>query len=228
MKKKVIVIAAIVVLAIIGLIGYVSVSDLRQGVLIRKEVDTIGKLDITKDDIDMTIKTKGNYAIVEKAIKEYMNTYSLNCKELMKILEDEKIAQILTAQNYKNDGPDFTNTKKYISDTKLNFNEKINILIDMTNEEKMMEKINNENLEENFVELYKELMLGEQIKVDLQETVQELQKTNTLINNMLDVQEKVINLLTSNKGKWSVNSDDEIEFQTQKLVDEYNNLISSL
>lgn len=228
MKKKVIVIVAIVVLAIIAVIGYVSILDLRQGILIRKEVDTIGKLDITKDDIDMTIKTNGDYAIVEKTIKEYMNTYSLNCKELMKILEDEKIAQILTAQNYKNDGPDFINTKKYISDTKSNFNEKINILIDMSNEEKMMEKINNENLEENFVELYKELMLGEGIKVDLQETVQELQKTNTLINNMLDVQEKVINLLANNKGKWSINNEDEIEFQTQKLVDEYNNLISSL
>ena len=85
MKKKIIVIVAILALIIVGVIGYFATLDLKQGVTLRKEVDTIGKLDITKDEIDMTIKTKGDYAVVEKTIKEYLNNYSINIKEAMNI-----------------------------------------------------------------------------------------------------------------------------------------------
>ena len=46
MKKKIIVIVAILALIIVGVIGYFATLDLKQGVTLRKEVDTIGKLDI--------------------------------------------------------------------------------------------------------------------------------------------------------------------------------------
>lgn len=227
MKKKIIIIVGIIALAIIGILGYLATSDLTQGVKLRKEIGIIGNLDMTKDDVDMTIKTKGDYAVVEKTIKEYLNIYSINAKELMKIMEDKKIAEILTAENYKNDGPEFINSKEYISKTKSEFNEKINLLIDMTNEEKMMEEIQNKNLDNNFVELYRELMIGDKMEEDLKEVVKSLEEASVAINNVLEVQEKVITLLIENKGKWDIKGD-EIQFETQKLVNEYNNLISSL
>lgn len=226
MKKKII-IAIIVLIAIVGVIGYFAVLDLMQGAILRKEIEIITKLDITKNEVDMEIKTKGNYAVVEKTIKDYMNTYSTNCKELMKILEDEQMAQILTAENYKNDGPDFIQSKEYIETTRRNFNERINILIDMTNEEAMKTAIEDKGLDENFKNLYNELMLGEELTVDLQETVQSLEESSTAVNNVLDVQEKVINMLIQNKGKWEVEND-QIVFSSQTLVDQYNELISSL
>lgn len=227
MKKKMIVIVAILALIIVGVIGYFATLDLKQGVTLRKEVDTIGKLDITKDEIDMTIKTKGDYAVVEKTIKEYLNTYSVNIKEAMNIMQDKKMAEILTADNYKNDGPEFTNSKEYISKTKTDFNEKMNLLINMTSEEKMMQEIENKNLDSNFVELYRELMLGEKMEEDLKQMVSSLEEASTTINNILDTQEKVIDLLINNKGKWEVQGS-QIQFSTQKLVNEYNSLIGNL
>lgn len=229
MKKKVIIISVVILsVVVIGVIGFFAMSDLRQGVTIRKEADAIGKLDITKDNVDMNIKTKGDYAVVERTMKEYMNEYSNNCKAVVKIMEDETIAKILTAENYKNDGPEFKTSKEYITKTRAEFNEKINALIDMTSEEKMQEAIQNKNLSEEFVNLYNELMLGDEIKVDLQQTVEALQQSSKSINNVFDVQEKVIDLLIANKGKWDVNDNGEIEFQTQKLVNEYNNIIGNL
>lgn len=227
MKKKIIIIAVIIVIAIVGIIGYFAMSNLMQSITLTKEVDKVGKTDITKDDIDMTIKTKGDYGVVEKTIKEYINTYSNNCKEVMNIIQDGKLEQILTAENYQNDGPEFVNTKEYIANTKKEFNEKMNLLIDMTSKEKMLEAIQNKNLNEDFIKLYEDLMLGNETKIDLTQTVDALQETSTYINRLLDTQEKVIELLANNKGKWQVNND-QIEFETQKLVDEYNNIISGL
>ncbi|MCI8362649.1 MAG: hypothetical protein HFJ41_05970 [Clostridia bacterium] len=227
MKKKMIVIVAILALIIVGVIGYFATLDLKQGVTLRKEVGTIGKLDITKDEIDMTIKTKGDYAVVEKTIKEYLNNYSINIKEAMNIMQDKKMAEILTVDNYKNDGPEFTNSKEYISKAKTDFNEKMELLINMTSEEKMMQEIENKNLDSNFVELYRELMLGDKMEEDLKEMVKSLEEASTTINNILDTQEKVINLLINNKGKWEVKGN-QIQFSTQKLVNEYNDLIRNL
>ena len=228
MKKKIILVAIIIVLAIVGVVGYMLASSLMQEITLRKEADTIGKLDITKDSIDMEVKTKGDYGVVEKTMKEYMNTYGTTCKELMDILQDDQMGKILTAENYKNDGKEFVKTKEYITKTKTDFNEKINKLIEMSSEEKMMEGIKEKQLEESYVELYKEIMLGNEIKEDLQEVVSELEEASKAINNRLEVEEKIINLLVENKNKWNVNDNGEIEFETQKLVDEYNNLISSL
>jgi len=227
MKKKIRIIVAIVVLAIIGVIGYFASADLAQGVTLRKEISVIAGLDITKDTIDMEIKTKGDYAVVEKTIKEYMNTYSITCKEVMAILEDEQMAEILSAYNYENDGPDFVKSKEYIQTTRTNFNEKINLLIDMTTEEMMKAAIEDKGLDENFKDLYNELMLGEELKVDLEEAKQSLEQSSITINNILDVQEKVINLLIENKGKWEV-EDEQIVFNSQTLVNEYNEFINSL
>ncbi len=227
MKKKIIVIVAILILIIIGVVAYFATLDLKQGMLLRKEVDTIGKLDITKDEIDMTIKTEGNYAVVEKTIKEYLNTYSTNIKEIMNIMQDKKMSEILTVDNYKNDGPEFKNSKEYINNAKSNFNEKVNLLINITSEERIMKEIENKNLDSNFVELYRELMLGEKMDEDLKQMVDSLEEASTTINNIFDTQEKVINLLIDNKGKWEVEGN-EIQFNTQKLVNEYNNLIGSL
>ena len=92
----------------------------------------------------------------------------------------------------------------------------------------MMEVVKEKQLEESYVELYKEIMLGNEIKEDLQEVVSELEEASKAINNRLEVEEKIINLLVENKNKWNVNDNGEIEFETQKLVDQYNNLISSL
>lgn len=228
MKKKIIIGIVAVILAIVAVIGYFVVSEVMQEKTLIKEINKIAESDITKDEIDMKIKTKGDYAIVETTIKEYMNTYSTNCKDIINIMNDKKMAEILTADNYKNDGPEFTASKEYINNTRAEFNEKINVLIDMTSEESMNEAIANKNLNEEFLELYNRLMLGDEMKVDLQETVDGLKEANEGINHILDVQEKVINLLIANKEKWSINDDDEIEFETQKLVDQYNELISSL
>ena len=210
MKNKITIIGIIIIFAIVGVIGYFAMTDLMQGVTLRKEVNTISKLDVTKDDIDMTIKTKGDYAVVEKTIKEYMNTYGTNCKQLKNILDDETIAKILTAENYKNDGKEFVASKEYIAKTKSEFNERINTLIEMSTEEKMMKAIEEKQLESSYVDLYKELMLGDEIKVDLQEIVQTLEEASKNINNILETQEKVIELLVNNKEKWNINNNNEI------------------
>lgn len=229
-KNKIVlgIVLGVVLLVIIGVIAFIATSDLRQVVTLRSEVEKLSKIDITKDDIDMTIKTTGEYAVVEQTIKDYMNTYASNTKQLEKILDDDKISEILSAENYKNDGPDFIESRKYINETKSSFNEKMNTLIEMTNEEFILKATDGKKLNENMIELYKELMLGNELGEDLQETVQTLKEASDSLNKVFDVQEKIINMLIANKDKWKINNEDQIEFLTEKMVDEYNGYLNEL
>ena len=229
-NKKTIIILSISIIAALVLIALALIltNDSRQEAKLRKEVAKINSLDITKDDIDMKIKTSGDYAKVEETIKWYMNEYSTALKELDKMLDDDTLSKILTSDNYKNDAPEFTKSLEFIQTTREKFNEKINVLIDMSSEEMVNEKINEKNLEEKYVKLYKELMLDENIKNDLTETVSSLRSSGQLINNILDIEENVIKLLVENKGKWSVNEEGEIEFDSKALVDKYNEYLGNL
>ena len=228
--KKTIIIAAVSIVVIIVLIalGLILTNDSRQEAKLRKEVEKINSLDITKDDVDMKIRTSGDYAKVEETIKQYMNTYATTLKEIDKMLDDSTLSEILTSENYKNDAPEFTKSLNFITSTRENFNEEINVLIDMSSEEMMLEKINEKGLDEKYVELYKELMLNENIKNDLSKTVDSLRSSGQMINSILDIEENVINLLVQNEGKWNVNEDGEIEFSAKSLVDKYNEYLSEL
>lgn len=158
-KELLVILIGGIVFFILGLItGFLTSSN--QEDKLRSEIKKIYEMDIYSENIDMKIKTKGDYAIVEKTIKEYLNEYATKIKEINQILIDETVGNILTAENYKNDGPKFEKTKKYITETKTKFNEDIDRVIEISNEEAMMNAIQNKNLDEYYISLYKELLIG--------------------------------------------------------------------
>ena len=118
--KKIVkwIILMIIVLIVIG-IGILLVKDLKQEDTLREEILAFDNL-TREENIDLEkidekirkIKTTGDYGVVEKAVKEYWSDIINTSIDLTNILNDEKIEKVLTAENYKEDGPDFIETKK--------------------------------------------------------------------------------------------------------------------
>ena len=54
-----------------------------------------------------TIVTTGDYAVVEQAVKTYLKESVNYTLEIKALLDDEQMANIVTADNYQTDGPDF-------------------------------------------------------------------------------------------------------------------------
>ncbi len=228
MKKKIILIVVILLLIAGGTIAYLYMTDMKQEEILIQEVNKISELDLSSDDVDMDIKTKGDYAIVEKAIKDYINEYSNITKATINIMNDEKIEDILSIENYKKDGPDFVETKKYVENSKKEFNDNIQKLIELTNEESIKKNIEKANLTDNYyLELYNNLMLGEEMSQDLKDTEAELVDSKEMLNEVYATQENVIDFLVKNKGKWSIEGD-ELQFESDDLANKYEELIDSL
>ena len=124
MKKKVLIIIVILAIIILGLIAYFVVSDFMQEDKLKAELNELSQLSNAENiDIDKinqkldTIVTKDDYAIVERAFKDYLSDSFENSLEIASILNDERITESLTPENYKNDGPEFTSTKEYLTKT---------------------------------------------------------------------------------------------------------------
>lgn len=231
MKRRIVIIVSVIVLILVGIFGYFTVTNLQQEQALKKEMKDLSAL-VKTDNLDMdkindrlkTTKTKGDYAKVEKAFKNYMSDFFLNITEMVDILEDKKLASILSIDNYREDGKDFVNTKQYISDTKKKLEEDKTKYYDFFEEKKIMSYIEKDNLSNRYKNLYRKEIIGDTASVTKDKTVET--SINSIIT-LLDKSEKVIDFLVKNKDSWEVQND-KIMFNSAPLLTEYNILTRSL
>ncbi len=226
--KRNIIIAIIAFLVVIGtILAYMLITDLKQEDILREEVSTLVDKNITKDRYNSSIKTRGDYAVVEEAIKSYLDEYSVTFQNVLEIMDDKELVNMLSAENYKNDGPDFAKSKKYLSDTKTKLNKAIDRLTAMTSSEEIMKNIEDKKLDIYYTDLYKELMLNGIAENDFTKAKADLESASANVNNLLNTEEEVINLLVTNKGKWRI-QDNKIVFDEVATLNQYNELIKKV
>lgn len=231
-KKKIIfIVIGIIILVLLGIFGYMVVDEMNQTNKLIVEVDEISQMfnqtSIDYDAIEQKLTTnvsKGDYLVVEKAVKQYLSDGLTSMKELQEIVDDDRITTLLTIQNYSEDGPDFVNTKEYIQNTRTTLENLKNQFISYTTQEKMDEYISDKGLDEYYIELYNELMGGDKI---MQSDIEELESSLDSIINMLNNTEIVIDFLIENKDSWQVQGEN-IMFFSNELVNEYNELTSNI
>lgn len=226
-KRNVIIGFTACVLVILALFGYFLYTDLKQEDILREEISTLVNKDITKDRYDSNIKTRGDYAVVEKEIKSYLDEYAVTCQSVLKIMDDKTLINMLSADNYQKDGPDFNSSKKYLSDTKSKLNKDLGRLTTMTSSKEIMKNIEAKKLDKYYVDLYRELMLNGIAEKDFENAKSYLESASARVNNLLNVEEQVINLLVANKGKWKIQND-KIVFDEVNTLNQYNELIKKV
>ena len=232
MKKTVIWIVIAILLVIIVGIGILVFKDFKQEDILRQEMLEFENLtraeNIDLDQIDQRIrelKTTGDYGVLEKAMKEYLSDVVNVSVNISNILNDEKIVNALTPENYTEDGPDFVETKQFLEQSKNNLEKYKNEVLELLTNEKAMSYIENKNLDEYYIDLYKEIALSEDTALD--ENNKEIEESLNEATQVLDIETQVINFLSENKGKWEIQGEN-IVFSNESLSNQYNEYISQL
>lgn len=231
MKKKILIGIGIVLLLIVGILGYIVITDLMQEKKLKNELNEINEMansqNINIEEIyqrlDRTI-TKNDYAEVEKAFKNYLKDNFDNSIKIAEILNDEKIVTILTTNNYLEDGKDFVETKKYIENTKNELEECKQKYLDFFTEEKAMSYINNKGLDDYYINLYKNEFVGDIENSNEDDTVEN--SINEIIE-ILNISQQVIDFLVEKQNNWKIEGEN-IIFNNQTLSDQYNELLNKL
>ena len=232
MKKAIIgVVIAIVLVAVVG-IGVLVVNDFRQEDILRQEMLEFENLtraeNIDLDQIDQRIrelKTTGDYGVLEKAMKDYLADVVNTSVSIANIINDERIVNALTPENYTEDGPDFVQTKQFLEQAKSDIEQyKTEVLTLLTNEG-AMSYIEDKNLDQYYIDLYKEIALSEDTAIE--ESNAELESSLDEAMKILDVETQVINFLSENKDGWEMQGEN-IVFSSEELQNQYNEYISQI
>lgn len=231
MKKRILKIIGILIGILLIIIVGVAIWGIVQENKLDKELTKINEL-VNAENIDLDsvyevlnqTVTKGDYAKVEKAFKNYLKDNFDTTIKISEILNDEQLLNVLTAENYLNDGKDFLATKEYIEQTRTNLTQYQNDYNEFFTKEKAKSYINKQELDEYYVDLYMEQYVGD-IETDSNSDV--VDESIDEILNILNIYEEVINLLVNNKDEWQI-IDENIVFDDTELSNEYEELVNKL
>lgn len=195
--------------------------------LLKKEISNISKLDMSIDRFNRKNKTTFKYKVVENTIKEFLNNYSNKMDSAYKLVSEEEFTKILSYDNYVKDGPNFEKSIKYITDSKIKFN---NIINDMESdlEKKNIKKLIREKTDDKYyISLYEELVFSEELINQYDNNKELLKEIRIKYNDVYDTSLEVINFLITYKDSWTL-EDGEIKFANNDLLNYYNSLIAKI
>ena len=226
-KKKFIFALLFIILDVVLVVTFLSLHDAAMLNSLKKEVNALSKLDVTKDRFNRKNVTTGDYKVVETAIKTYLDDYAVLLQETLQVSNDPTLKSILSLDNYSKDGPDFVKSLEYLNNNKKTFNDNIEILLSDLEEEKISNYINEKTDKEYCIELYRELMLNADMKDSFDETKKLLTLKKNKMNNIFDTSIAILNFLSTCRDYWKI-EDNKIQFLDVGLYNQYNELIGKL
>lgn len=195
--------------------------------LLKKEITSLSKLDISVDKINKDSKTYFKYRIVENTIKDFLNDYSYKINEVYEFVDDDKLIKILSYDNYLNDGPEFKDSKYYLVDSKIKFNNIINELEKILEEDNIKKLIRNKVTNEYYITLYDKMIFSDEFNEQFENNRIFLKELRDKYNNIYDTSLEVLNFLSLYNDSWKLENG-EIKFINNDLLNYYNNLISKI
>lgn len=229
MKKKILIALAVVVIIVVGIIAFFAVSDIQQEKKFNDEMLALENM-MNTDELDFEaiyektdlIVTKGDYGIIEKAIKSYIKDTALVAEKIINTMNSEEFGTIISIENFEEDGKEFTESKEFIKTTRENLEQYKEDYGNQFDEEKIMSYINDKNLDEYYIDLYK----NEVLTVS-QEDNQTVQDSIDQVIDLLDKMEDAIDYLIENKEDWNI-INGSLMFLDQDKLDEYQEILSKI
>ncbi len=236
MKKKtkiILLVVAILVIAFIAVVAFMVTSDFKQEAELDKELDSLYALlnnyPLDYEALDKqlaTIVTTDDCAKVEKAVKEYSKDFLNYMKQLDTILSNETLVNALNIENIKEDGPNFVNTKKILSESKTTLESVSTDYANYLTEEVALSYIKDMDLDEYYINIYKQFVLGDNL-AEMEATRNDIIKNLDDVKVLIENEEEGIDFLVKNKGSWEVDND-QLVFYSDSLINQYNSIVAKI
>ena len=183
---------------------------------------------ISKDDIDFDIKTEKSYAVVEKAIKEYVSELKNIYVEMEEMNTEINPNNIFSAQNMQD--KDLKEIDDIVNEYKEKSQNCISELEEMLTEEKILENINKRDIsgrKDYYTELYNTVMLSDMMKEQYDSIEEKVKDEKSKLYEKLNQIDKIKEFLEENTSSWTI-KDDKIQFTNLNKMAEYYNLLNKL
>ncbi len=227
--KKIIIGIIIVIVVILGLIFFMAFKELQEEDVLKQEIVNYSNKNLATDDYSIKVKTTGDRAYVEEAVKKYYKNLSDNVKTINNYLTDENLTNILSLNSLKADSPTFVKSHTLISNTKNKVSEAFKNISNLCEEDTIKNLIDKDKLSDSeyYYDFYLDLMYTKKDLEELKKTKEEMEKISNNLDLFLDKVDEILTFLETN-ANYIEYTNTNIEFENNNLLDQYNKLINDL
>ena len=143
--------------------------------------------------------------------------------KINELSRDEKLFDILSIDNIREDGPDFEQTKKYLAHISTTLDEIEKNIKELISVDGIMKYALNSGLDENYIDYYEKIAIGS----DAMEIITSSRYIDVVFDyyvELIKIYEDMVNLLSSNPDGWYI-EDDMVYLNTEELLNEYNDIV---
>ena len=230
-NKRVIISIIVIIIIIIGIVGgsyLFGGFSKKQTKLLTDETNKILQADITTENIDLDIKTSKNYAVVEKAIKEYVSELKNIYVEMDELNSGINPNNIFTADNIED--KDLSEIDDIINEYKEKSQDAVTKLESLLSEEKIAENINKRNIstrKDYYIELYNTIMTSDNMKKQYNTLEEKIKDEKSKLSEKLKQIDNISEFLKKNSDAWTI-KDGKIQFTNLNRMTEYYGLLNKL
>ena len=226
MKKfKYIYIVLFLVLLVVLSVGYFFINREVQEKRLASDVLEFSKQNLLDDISFSDSNVTGDYLVVEESIDSYLSQFRKQFEIVNSYSQDEKLKSLLSVSNYMEDGPKFSTSIDYLSEQKEKFNQDMDTLLSFCEKSSIQEFIQESNLSSYYQNLFEDMMFNYGIYDKLQNVKESLVQNKDNLNQIYDGSLEVLSFLSTYQNDWKIEND-EIQFSTEDLVNQYNSLTS--
>ena len=203
MKKRVITIIIIVgvtIFLILGAIFMVAYKELEEEAILKKEIINYTNKDLLTDDFEVEVKTTGDRAYIEEAIKNYYKDLAENMQSVANTISNEELQNILSVESIMKDRPSYQNGHRIITETREKVNNDMDKIKKACEEEYIKGLIDKDKLSdpEYYYDLYLDLVYTDADIEDIKAASDQIEQTTTQLNQFFDIVERMLNFLETN------------------------------
>ena len=226
-RKKIFFVVLFIIIDVFLITGFFVLRNSVMVSIIDKETNKLATLDLATDRFNLKIRTVGKYKNVEDCMKSYLDNIALTLQDSLLIVKNPELTKILSYENYEKDGPDFTQSLSFLEKSSNDFNTNFDILLNSLDEESIRSYGKEKIKDVYYQNLFNRFMLRDDMKDKYQKTSLLLKDSKSNINHIFETSYRTLTFLVSHKDEWQLENN-EIQFKTDELMNEYNSLISSL
>ena len=227
--KRVIIIIGIILALFLALIMYEVINELQEEKVLKQEIINYSNKDLATDDFSITVKTSGDCAYVEEAVKRFYKELSDDVKTINLYLTNDKLNNILSYESLIKDKPNYTLSHSTVNVARNKINESFDSIKELSKEKTIKNLIDKDKLEnsEYYYDLYLNLMYTEKDLEDLEKLRKEMETISNNLNQYLNKIDEILYFLENNNSK-VIYSNNMIYFETTAELNQYKQLLSDL
>lgn len=228
MKKKYIFIGLFAFFLLFIIFSYLVIINRRvQEDRLLNDIEKFAEQDIFNDMAFSSSTVSFKYKEVEEVIEDYINDFYKQYQKVMSYAGDQRLTTLLSVTNYLADGKEFNSSLEYVEEVRARFQKDIDKLFQFCTKEGLVRFSKDTSLSDYYQDVFVSSVLDSSLFIKLKNYKVSFLESENQMNKIFNTVTRTLGFLKTNANNWKIENN-EIQFSTEDLVNQYNSFVADI